>query len=189
METFNELQNLWNRQPNATGNTSAAELIKKGDAHLKKVRAGHWGTIVIISILIIVLIWYFISMKAYRLNGLSMGLTLMIVVMIVRIILEGMSANRFRSIKPDNSLSTFAMKMQQYYAWRKKIHTVFIPVIYILYVVGFTMLLPAFKDHLSHGMYLYCLISGYGSLTAFAFFLVRILRKEMKLLEFLCALN
>lgn len=189
METFDELQTIWNRQPNVMGNTSATELLKKGEAHLKKVRAGHWGTIAIISVLIIVLIGYFIGMKAYQLNGLSIGLTLMIMVMIARVVLEWISANRFGSIKSDNSLAEFSAKMQQYYAWRKKIHTVFIPIIYILYIIGFTLLLPAFKANLSHGMYLYCVISGYGFLTIFAFFLVRILRKEIKLLEFLKALN
>lgn len=189
METFDELQTIWNRQPNVIGNTSATELMKRGETHLKKVRAGHWGTIAIISVLIIVLIGYFVGMNAYQVNGLAIGLTLMILVMIARVVLEWMSANRFGSIKPDNSLAEFSAKMQGYYAWRKKIHTVFIPIIYILYVVGFTLLLPAFKANLSHGMYLYCVISGYGFLATFAFFLVRILRKEMKLLDFLKKLN
>lgn len=189
METFDELQTIWNKQPNVVGKTSAAELMKKGEAHVKKVRAGHWGTIGIISVLIIILIGYFISMGAYQMNGLTIGLTLMIVVMAARVVLEWISANRFREIKPDNSLAEFSVKMQQYYAWRKSIHTVFIPVIYILYIIGFTLLLPAFKANLSHGMYVYCLISGYGFLTVFAFLMVRILRNEMKVLEFLRELN
>jgi len=189
METFDELQTIWKGQPNVIGGPSATELMKKGEAHLKKVRAGHWGTIAIISVLIIVLIGYFIGMKAYQLNGLSIGLTLMIIVMIARVVLEWMSAIRFGSIRPDNSLAEFSVKMQKYYAWRKKIHTIFIPIIYILYATGFTLLLPAFKSTLSHGMYLYCITSGYGFLAIFAFFLVRILRREMKLLEFLNTLN
>lgn len=189
METFDELQTIWSKQPNAISKTSAAELIKKGDDHIKKVRAGHWGTIAFISVLIAALVVYFVWMNAYQINGLTIGLTLMIVVMIVRVILEWISATRFRSIKPENSLAEYSTKMQWYYAWRKKVHTVFIPIIYILYVIGFTLLLPAFKANLSHGMYLYCVISGYGFLTAFALLLVRILRKEMKLLEFLRGLN
>jgi hypothetical protein len=189
MEAFDELKNIWNRQPNVTGNTSATELMKRGEAHLKKVRAGHWGTGIIISVLIVILIGFFIGMKAYQMNDLTIGLTLMIAVMIARVVLEWMSANRFGSIRPDNSLAEFSAKMQGYYAWRKKIHTIFIPTIYVLYIVGLTLLLPAFKANLSHGMYLYCVISGYGFLTIFAFILVRILRKEMKLLEFLKALN
>lgn len=189
MEKFDELQTIWNKQPNVVGNTSALELMKKGEAHLKKVRAGHWGTITTISVLIIVLIAYFIVIKAYQLNDLSIGLTLMIMVMIARIVLEWISANRFGSIKADNSLAEFSTKMHQYYAWRNKIHTVFIPIIYILYIIGFTLLLPAFKANLSHGMYIYCIISGYGFLIVFALFLVRVLRKEMKLLEFLKALS
>jgi hypothetical protein len=189
METFEELKTIWNKQPNFISKTSAAELVKKGQDHIKKVRAGHWGTIAIISVLIIVLVGYFFGMRAYKMNGLTIGLTLMIVVMIARVVLEWMSAIRFRSIKSDNSLEEFSTKMQRYYTWRKRIHTVFIPIIYILYVIGFTLLLPAFKANLSRGMYLYCVISGYGFLTAFALFMVRILRKEMKLLEFLRGLN
>jgi hypothetical protein len=189
METFDELQNIWNRQPNVIRSTSAKELMKRGEAHLKKVRAGHWGTIAIISVLIFVLIAYFVSMKAYQMNGLTIGLTLMIVMMITRVVLEWMSASRFGSIRADNSLVEYSARMQGYYAWRKKIHTVFIPTIYILYVVGFTLLLPSFEANLSYGMYLYCVLSGYGFLTIFAFLLVRILRKEMKLLEFLKALD
>ncbi|MFN5168822.1 MAG: hypothetical protein ACK5DD_04305 [Cyclobacteriaceae bacterium] len=189
METFDELQTIWSKQPNSIVNTSAAELMERGKAHIKKVRTGHWGTITIISVLIIVLIGYFVGMKSYRMNGLTTGLTLMIVVMIVRVVLEWMSVNRFRSIKAENSLTEFSAGMQGYYAWRKRIHTVFIPIIYILYVIGFTLLLPAFKENLSRGMYLYCMISGYGFLTLFALFMVRILKKEMKLLEFLKGLN
>jgi MFS family permease len=189
METFDELQSIWNKQASSIGNTSAAELMKKGEDHIKKVRAGHWGTIAIISVLVIALIAYFIGTNAYRMNGLTIGLTLMIVVMIVRVVLEWMSAKRFRGIKPDNSLAEYSTKMQEYYAWRKKMHTLFIPTIYALYIIGFTLLLPAFKANLSYGMYLYCVISGYGFLTAFALFLVRILRKEMKLLDFLKGLD
>jgi hypothetical protein len=189
METFDELQTIWSKQPNAISKTSAAELIKKGDDHIKKVRAGHWGTILIISTWIIILVGYFVVMKAYEMNDLTIGLTLMIVVMIVRVILEAISANRFRSIRLDNSLVEFSTKMQWFYEWRKRIHTLFIPIIYVLYMTGFTLLLPAFKANLSHGMYVYCVISGYGFLTLFALFLVRILRKEMKVLEFLKGLN
>ncbi len=132
---------------------------------------------------------YFIWMDAHTMNELTIGLTLMTVVMMVRVALEWMSASRFKKINPDQSLTAYSTKMQGYYAWRKKIHTLFIPIIYILYVIGFTFLLPAFKANLSHGMYLYCVISGYGFLAAFALFLIRILRREMKLLEFLRGLN
>lgn len=189
METFDELQSIWSKQANSIGNATAAELMKKGEDHIKKVRAGHWGTISIISTWVIVLVGYFVVMKAYERNNLTIGLTLMIVVMIARVILEAISANRFRSIRVDNSLVEFSTKMQLYYAWRKRIHMLFVPIIYVLYMTGFTLLLPAFKANLSHGMYLYCVISGYGFLTLFALFLVRILRKEMKVLEFLKGLN
>ncbi len=189
METFDDLQTLWNRQPAVSHPASAADLMKKGEAHVQKIRAGHWSTIAIISALIIVLIGYFVAMRAYQLNGLTIGLTIMISVMTARVWLEGISATRFRRIRPDLPLAEFSHQMQAYYAWRKRVHTVFIPPIYVLYVLGFTALLPTLKVNLSPGMYLYCVISGYSFLLLFAIFLVRILRNERKLLEFLKGLN
>jgi hypothetical protein len=189
METFDELQTIWNKQPNVIGKTSATELIKKGEGHIKKVRAGQLGTIVILSTLIIVLVTYFIRMGAQKMNGLTVGLSTMIVVIIIRVVLEWLSVNKFKAIRSDKTLEEFSLKMQYYYQWRKKVHTLFIPIIYITYTIGFSLLLPSFKMNLSTGMYWYVVISGYGFLTAFALLMVRILRKEMKLLEFLKGLN
>lgn len=189
MEIFDELQDLWKKQPNRIVNTSAAELIKKGETHIKKVRDGQIGTIAILSILIIGLIAYFIKMGAHNMNELTIGLAIMISVIVARVILEFISMKKFRGIKATSSLIEFSNKMQQYYRWRRIIHTVCIPIIYISYTIGYSLLLPSFKANLSYGMYLYVVISGYGCLTAFALFMVGILRKEMKLLEFLKGLD
>lgn len=185
METFDELQNVWVKQPNRVTGIAAADLMKRGERQVRAVRAGQVGTMVIISLLICALLGYFFAMNAHRVNGLTVGLTLMISVMIARVGLEAISIRRFRAIRSDDSLQQFSLKMKGYYEWRKKVHVVFIPVIYVLYIVGFTLLLPAFEANLSRGLYLYCLISGYGFLIVFAWFLIRILRKERALLDYL----
>jgi hypothetical protein len=185
METFDELQTIWSKQPSTIGKTSSTDLIEKGEAHIRELRAGQLGTIAILTTLIVGLIAYFIKIGAHKMNELTVGLAVMITVIIVRIILELISMSKFKSITPDSSLVEFSSKMLQYYHWRKIIHTVCIPIIYITYIIGFSLLIPSFKANLSYGMYLYVVVSGYGFLTAFALFMVRILRKEMKLLEFL----
>ncbi len=189
MEAFNELQEIWNKQLNSIVNTSAAELMKKGDAYIKKLRNGQIATIAILSILVIGLIAFFLKMGAHKMNELTMGLSIMIAVIVVRVILELISINKLKSIKLDSSLSEFSFKMQRYYQWRKIIHTVCIPIIYFTYIIGFSLLLPSFKANLSYGMYLYVVISGYGFLTAFALVMVRILKREMTLLKFLKGLD
>lgn len=189
METFDELQTIWRMQPKTVKQTTAAALMQKGEAYLKQIRRGHFGTIAIITILLVVLIGYFIWVKALKNPNLTIGLSLMIVVMLARVVLEWISKQRFNSISLNLSFNEYRASVQSYYIWRKKVHTVFIPIIYILYTIGFTLLLPAFKANLSYGMYLYCVISGYGFLVVFAFFMVQILKKEMKTLDFLKKLD
>lgn len=189
METFDELQTIWRMQPKTEKQTSATELMQKGEAYLKQLRRGHIGTMVIISILVLVLIGYFIWVKALQNSYLTIGLSLMITVMLARVVLEWVSKKRFNSIALNLSFNDYRASVESYYLWRKKVHTIFIPIIYVLYTVGFTLLLPAFKANLSYAMYLYCLISGYGFLIVFAFFMIRLLKTEMQTLDFLRRIN
>jgi len=185
MEAFDELQKVWSKQPQPRIVTSSAQLMEKGEAHIKELRAGQRGTIAILTGLIATLIAYFIYIGAHRMNELTLGLSIMIGVMMVRVLLEWMSVQKFKEIQYDRSLDAFARQVRQYYTWRKKVHRVFIPLIYISYIFGFSLLVPTFQENLSTGMFWYVVISGYGFLTGFAFLMVRILRKERKLLEFL----
>jgi hypothetical protein len=189
MEAFDELQTVWNKQPRPRATISSSQMIAKGEAHIKELQAGHWGTIAILTVLILALTAYFIFMDAHFINELTLGLSIMIVVIIIRVFLEWLSVIKLSAIQFHSAWVIFTHQMQQYYEWRKKVHRVFIPIIYISYIVGFSLLLPTFKDNLSVGMYWYVVISGYGFLTGFALLMIRILRKEMKLLEFLRTVN
>lgn len=189
MEPFDELQTIWSKQPQPQTAISSAQLMAKGEAHIKILRAGHWGTISILMVLILTLIAYFIFIGANVVNGLTIGLSIMIGVIIVRVLLEWLSIQKFNAIQFHSTMVIFTRQMQQYYVWRKKVHRVFIPIIYISYTIGFSLLLPGFKENLSVGMYWYVVISGYGFLTGFAVLMVHILRKEMKLLDFLRTVN
>lgn len=183
METFDSLRELWNHQSVAIIKPSAGELMRKGQDHIKNIKASQVATTGILAALIITLVAYFISMEAHKLNDLTIGLAIMIVVILIRVALELISIKKFKAIVPDISLVEYSIRMQEYYSWRKRIHLVFIPIIYITYMFGFTLLLPAFKANLSFGMYWYVVISGYGFLTFFALMMVRILRKERRILN------
>ena len=188
MEKFDDLHNVWGNQWDPMPAISASDLIKKGEAHRKKLKASQFWTIGILSALIIILVGYFIWVGVHKLNGFTIGLTIMICVIIMRVTLEWISVIKFNAIKPDTSLKEFSNKMQQFYSWRKRIHWIFIP-IYILYIIGFTMMLPSFKENLSQGMYVYVIISGYGSLIVFALFIISFIKREVKLLDYLKKCN
>ncbi len=185
MENFDDLQNLWNKQSGSPINTTTSDLIKKAEVNMKRVKIGQLLAIGILSILTIILTGYFIWAGAYRLNALTIGLGIMIGVIVVRIMLEWISVYKLKGIKPDSSMIEFSNRIARFYTWRRKIHVIFTPIIYISYTAGFALLLPSFRENLSYGMYLYVLISGFGSLIFLAFFIARKIKKETQILNLL----
>lgn len=189
MTDFNNIQEIWNLQKDAKPEKNASELIAQAEKHSKTIKQNHIWTIGIISFTVLILIYYFVWTKSYQFNSLTLGLSLMISMLVFRIILEINSGVKFKSITPDLSLIDYSKKVKDFYEWRKKIHLILTPIIYISYFIGFTMLLPVFKANFSTGFFIYCLVSGYGFFLIFGYFLIKQIRKELQLIEFLKNIN
>jgi hypothetical protein len=185
MENFDELQSLWGQQTSSRINTSASQVIEKAEANMKKLKMGQYITIGILSSATIILLGYFLWVGVSQINAFTIGLGIMVAVITLRILLEWISVNKLRRIKPDSSMIQFSDQMAQFYVWRRKINMIIVPIIYIAYTLGFSLMLPAFRENLSYGMYLYVLISGFGSLVVLAFFISRQIKKETQLLKVL----
>jgi len=183
MENFDDLKSLWDNQSRLTTSTTASDLIQKAEAAMKRLKRKQRLTIVILTTLILILAAYFIWVGAHKFNSLTTGLGIMIGVVIVRILFEGFSVARLKKIKPDSSMIEFSGSMSDYYRWRRGINLVLVPVVYGAYIAGFTLLLPSFKEYFSRGMYLYILISGYGSLTVLALFIAWQIKKETAIVK------
>ena len=185
MKTFEDLQNIWDQQAASNIKPAANDVIEKAEAHTKKIKRNHLWTRIILSLTAIILIAYYIWVGAYKQTVFSFGLGIMITMLVVRIALEWRSARKFENLKTDVPLIEYSRQAQRFYQWRKKIHYIFTPIIYLTYVAGFTLLLPVFKENFSKGFYLYILVSGFGFLLFFGVMLVRIIKREVKLLDFL----
>lgn len=185
MKTFEELQNIWDQQTEPDVKPTANEIIKKAEANTKKIKRSHFWTKVILSLTSLILIAYYFWVGAYRQTLFSFGLCIMIIMLLVRIALEWVSTKKLENLKIDVNLIEYSKLAHHFYDWRKKIHYIFTPIIYLTYIVGFTLLLPVFKDKFSRGFYLYILSSGYVFLLIFGLFMIRIIKKEIKLLNFL----
>lgn len=185
MKTFEDLQTIWNQQTEANSNPTVTAIIKKAEAHTKKIKRNHFWTITILSLTSIVLISYFIAVDAYKQTLFSLGLGIMIVMLILRVVLEWISVKKFNNIKTDVSLIEYSKLTHQFYQWRKKINYILTPIVYLTYIAGFSLLLPVFKENLSKGFYLYIVLSGFGFLLFFGFFMIKIIKKEIQLLDFL----
>lgn len=189
MKTFDDLQNIWNQQTDSTTTISAHELIEKANEHTKKIKRNHIGTLCIIGLTALILIVYLIWIGINSPSLFTVGLGLMIASLLVRIVLEWTSMKQFNAIKTDLALLEYSRLAAQFYDSRKKIHYIATPIIYAVYLLGFSFLIPTFHEHFSTGFFIYLLISGYGFLIGFAFFLVKKLKQEMKILEFLKNVN
>lgn len=185
MKTFEDLQNIWDQQTGPEVVPTASDIIKKGEAHTKKIKHNHLWTRIILSLTSIVLIAYYVWVGAYKQTLFSLGLGIMISMLLIRIILEWSSARKLENLKADVTLLEYSKQAHQFYEWRKKIHYIFTPIVYLSYMVGFAFLLPIFKESFSNGFYLYIVFSGFGFLLFFGLVMIRIIRREIKLLDFL----
>jgi hypothetical protein len=185
MKTFEELQNIWDQQTASESQPTPTEIIKIAESHTKKIKRSHLWTRIILSLTSIILISYYIWSGAYRNIQFSIGLCIMIVMLVSRVALEWISVKKLANLNTDLTLIEYSKLAHQFYTWRKKIHYILTPIIYLTYTAGFTLLLPVFKSIFSRGFYLYILLSGYIFLFVFAFFMIRIIQKEIKLLHFL----
>lgn len=185
MKTFEDLQNIWEQQTESDTKPTAAEIIKKAEAHTKKIKRNHFWTRAILSLTSLLLIFYFIWVGAYKHTVFSIGLCIMITMLLFRIILEWISMEKLKNLKSDVSLIEYSKMVQQFYKWRKKIHYIFTPLIYLIYIAGFIILLPLFKENFSNGFYLYIVLSGFGFFLIFGLFMIKMIKKEIQLLRFL----
>lgn len=185
MNDFDQIQELWNSQSNIKTAVRADDIIQKAENHLKKIKRNHIGTITILIVTVAILIAYFAWLSFSSWNLFTTGLSLMIVMLAWRIALEWVSMKRFSNIKPDGPFSEYSKKITAFYKWRKNAHLVLTPIIYLSYIAGFVMLLPGFKANLSTGMFWYCVISGSVFLAGFGIFLIHLIRKEIRILDYL----
>ncbi len=180
MTDFKNLQSIWNQQGDSKTAVNSGDIIQKSEAHFKKIKSNQRWIILILSITLIVLLIYFGWVLTHQIDTLFLGLSLMVGMLFFRVVLEVFSIYKLRSIRPINTLNTYTEQLKSYYQWRKYIHFLLTPVIYISYTVGFILLLPTFNLHFSRGFYLYCLISGFLFLILMALIIIRSIRKELK---------
>ncbi|CAD0001611.1 MULTISPECIES: hypothetical protein [Flavobacterium] len=185
MKTFEDLQTIWNQQIDPDSKPVVADIVKKAEEYTKKIKRNHFWTRVILSVTAVILIFYYVWAGAYKQTLFSLGLSIMITMLIFRIVLEWVSMEKLKNLKSDVSLIEYSKLAQHFYQWRKKIHYVFTPVVYLIYIAGFTLLLPVFKESFSNGFYLYILVSGFGFLLLFGLLLIKMIKKEIGLLSFL----
>jgi nitrate/nitrite transporter NarK len=182
---FNELSQNWQNQDTQSTPTTSNDIIRKAQLQTQKLKQKKWWTIGILGLTTAILISFFVSVGAYKNMMESLGLSLMIIMLLLRVILELMSKNRLQKIDRTLDFQSYVSRLKTYFKNRRWIHFIFTPVIYLAYFGGFVAMLPVFKRELSSGFYLYILISGVVVFIGLALFIGYHIRKELNELKVL----
>lgn len=185
MKDFENLQHLWHNQKDKNHLVQPQSLIDKAEKQSRAIRQKHIGTTVVLATTLAIIIGYFIWVGFYGLNLFSLGIATMASMLFIRIALELSSMKKLTNIKPYQDFSRYSSALIHFYQWRKKIHYIITPIIYISYFIGFLMLLPTFKQYLSSGFYTYVIVSGIVVFFGLGFFIAKQIKQEVAMLEHL----
>jgi hypothetical protein len=186
MTNFDDIQDAWNQQSGPEISSSQPdELILLAEKNTQKIRAKQFWTILILGVSIFFFSWYSLVYIGFRFSWFHAGLALMFFSLLLRLIIEYRSYISFRSIDIRSDFTNYTKGITEFYRNRKKIHYVVTPMVGSAYITGFILLLPVFKKSFSTGFFWYVVISGWTLLIIFTVMLIRQIKKEMRLLDFL----
>ena len=183
MTKFKDLKSQWENQSELkTPNNGSEQIIQR----MNFVKRKQLITNIVLGVTSIVLVSFFFYIKAYKNEIVAFALLLMIGSLLIRIFIENRSSQKLKNINITVDARTFKQKMIEYYKKRIKIHYVITPVIVALYIIGFIMLLPFFKQELSTGFYIYIKLSAIMILIVLTIFIRKQVLKERNTLKELC---
>lgn len=178
MENDN-LNKLWDIQANDISNFNPKEIITKA----KKQRNSQYISITVMSLTVMVLIIYAFYYAFNQWNTFNLGLILMITSLTFRIILEFYSLYRKEKKLISMTQKSYHAYLKKYYKARQMINYIITPICVIVYIIGFYLLLPYFKEYFSKAFYNYILISGFLSLIFVIAIIIKSTIKEQQFLN------
>ena len=180
MENFEKIKSQWSSKNLPSAPANGPQMVI---ATARKLKRKQTQSQIILCITVLILAWFFFYVSAYKSEMVSLGLGLMMGSLIVRIILEFISKAKLRALSVSQEVVQYKKGLVSYYNSRKWIHYLLTPVLFILYISGFILLLPDFKETLSQAFYAYIF---YSSIVIFLFFVLLIgvqIIREMKTLQ------
>lgn len=174
-----QLTELWEMQANDSSNFNLKDIITKA----KKQRNSQYISITVMSLTVVVLFIYTFYYAFNHWNTFNLGLTLMITSLTFRIILEFYSLYRKEKQLISMAQKSYFAYLKKYYKARQIINFAVTPICIAVYIFGFYLLLPYFKDYFSKGFYTYILISGIFSLIGVSAIIIKSIIKEKRFLK------
>jgi len=180
MDLFDKIKEQWASQEGvAPTEREYATVMHK----IRTVKKNQYLTNVILGATIAVLVYFFIYIAAYNSNRAMLGLSIMIGTLLLRVLLELWSIITLGKMNAMQQMKSFQEALVAYYQRRIRTHYIYTPMLIIGYMVGFVLLLPLFKAHLSSGFYTYIVWSGAAVLLGLSWLIAKQVSKELATLR------
>lgn len=154
-------------------------IFTRGETLRKKQQIGQ----VVLGITIIILLGFFFYISAYKNTIVFLGLGIMIGSLGLRILLEFFAIIQKTNLPAHENMKSYMQHLIRFYKRRRYLHFLMTPILFASYIIGFILLLPSFKQALSHGFYTYIFISSWIIFLALALLIGFQIRKELALLK------
>ena len=180
MNEFDKIKNDYkSARPEANKELDYRKISKKA----KAIRLKQNITKIILSFTVVILVGFFIWVSAYKHTTILIGALLMVGSLTIRIIIEMLGTFKTYNKKSSISFMKFKDEMKKYHQKRLQIHYIVTPILFTLYVIGFIILLPFFKEALSNGFYVYVKYSSVVIFIILGLFIYRQIKKELHILK------
>jgi hypothetical protein len=177
---FKDIQNTWQQQLEATTTLPDFEPAKQ---KLKYLRKKQQITQLILGSTVAILILFFFYIAAYKYIGPLLGMSLLIGVILVRVAIEIKSQQKLRKLNVLLTFVDFKEQLITYYQQRKKLAFKTIPVLLIVYNIGFVIMSYYFYQYLSRGFFYYIVISYIVSFVVLFYFIRKHVLEELQILK------
>lgn len=182
---MDELVNQWKKAKEDLPplKQSMQEISKSATKKKREVLYAHYGTIVILSITLIVISYFFIYVAPFRDLLSRIGVALMTGGLTIRIILELFSIIRSNKIHLSGNAAQITASALSFYQFRKKVHGPVTITIVALYILGFYMLMPEFSKYIE---LVWMIVLCFSAIPISVFLIWQIkkgIRQEMKTLH------
>jgi len=188
---FTSLEDIWKKSKENlhTSDSNLNEIYKKIDTAKSENSKFYFGTIYVLLITLLVIISFFVFVAPVKDILSRLGASLMVVGLVARILIEVGSIVRLKRVQVYESTLETIDRAISFHKYRKMIHSVVMPIILVVYTIGYYMITPEFLMYLSLEMVVFYDVI-YLIMIIFLFFQFRKgIRKEMKNLELTIALK
>ena len=177
---FKDIQDTWQQQSDAT---TTPPDFKPAQQKLKTLRKRQRITQFILGITGATLLLFFFYIEAYKNSGPFLGMLLLIGVILIRVYIEIKSQQKLGEINVLLSFIEFKEQLIKYYQNRKKPAFQTIPILLIVYNIGFIIMAYYFYLYLSRGFFYYIVTSYIVSFIFLFFFIRKQVLQELEILK------